>query len=76
MSPNEMRNPDPNDNDATIVAGPEARAAADAPADLEAGWREWSSHVQKVDTPGMTLLRAAFEAGWEAAVAKKPEDQR
>jgi len=34
--------------------------------DLEAAWAEWSRHIQKVDERGMTLLRAAFEAGWEA----------
>ncbi|MEM6553171.1 MAG: hypothetical protein AAF750_13720 [Planctomycetota bacterium] len=34
------------------------------PAELEAAWAEWSKGVQKVDERGMTLLRAAFEAGW------------
>jgi hypothetical protein len=36
------------------------------PADLEAAWAAWSAGVGKVDTRGMALLRAAFEAGWEA----------
>jgi hypothetical protein len=36
------------------------------PPDLEAAWAEWSKGIQKVDTRGMTLLRAAFEAGWES----------
>ncbi len=37
-----------------------------ATADQEAAWVEWSSHIQKVDERGMSLLRAAFEAGWDA----------
>jgi len=37
------------------------------PADLEAAWTQWSAGIQKVDARGMALLRAAFEAGWEAA---------
>jgi hypothetical protein len=36
------------------------------PADLEAAWAEWSRAIKNVDTRGMTLLRAAFEAGAEA----------
>ena len=36
------------------------------PADLEAAWEKWSSQIQQVDRRGMELLRAAFEAGWEA----------
>jgi hypothetical protein len=37
------------------------------PADLEQAWAEWSKSIQNVDERGMTLLRAAFEAGYEAA---------
>ncbi|MEX2544905.1 MAG: hypothetical protein WD316_07245 [Phycisphaeraceae bacterium] len=37
------------------------------PADLEQAWAEWSKGVQQVDERGMALLRAAFEAGWEAS---------
>jgi hypothetical protein len=33
---------------------------------LEAAWAEWSRSVRQVDERAMTLLRAAFEAGWEA----------
>jgi hypothetical protein len=36
------------------------------PADLEVAWAEWSRAIKNVDTRGMTLLRAAFEAGVEA----------
>lgn len=36
-------------------------------ADLEAAWAEWSAGVSKVDARTMTLLRAAFDAGAEAA---------
>jgi hypothetical protein len=66
MAHDHQHSPDPNENAARIVAGSEARAAADTPAELEAAWREWSSHIQKVDERALTLLRAAFEAGFEA----------
>jgi hypothetical protein len=36
------------------------------PGDLEAAWVIWSVAIQNVDARGMALLRAAFEAGWEA----------
>lgn len=35
------------------------------PSDLESAWAEWSKGIQGVDQRGMTLLRAAFEAGYE-----------
>jgi hypothetical protein len=38
-------------------------------ADLEAAWKQWSAGIQSVNARGMTLLRAAFEAGAEAARA-------
>ena len=57
-------NPDPNQNAARIVAESTAQAD-DLPADAEVAWVEWSSHLQNVDERGMTLLRAAFEAGYE-----------
>ena len=37
------------------------------PANLEAAWERWIAGVQKVDERAKTLLRAAFEAGVEAA---------
>jgi hypothetical protein len=40
------------------------------PGDLEAAWAEWSKSIQKVDARAMVLLRAAFEAGWEAGTKK------
>ena len=58
-------NPDPNENAARMVS----EATADAstfPDDVEAAWAEWSSHIQNVDDRGMELLKAAFEAGFEA----------
>jgi len=65
MTRDHQHNPDPNVNAARIVA--ESTAAADGTsADLETAWAEWSRQIQKVDERGMTLLRAAFEAGWEA----------
>ncbi|REK06706.1 MAG: hypothetical protein DWQ37_21900 [Planctomycetota bacterium] len=61
-----QHNPDPNENAARIVGESAGQAAGGTPADLEAAWAEWLSHIQKVDERGMTLLRAAFEAGWRA----------
>ena len=48
----------------------QAAAAVSAPTDnLEAAWQTWSKGIQKVDERGMSLLRAAFEAGWDAGRA-------
>jgi hypothetical protein len=44
-----------------------ARHEQPLPADLEAAWEQWIAGIQKVDTRAKTLLRAAFEAGAEAA---------
>jgi hypothetical protein len=57
MARDKQHNPDPNENAARIV-GQSAAAPDSHPADLEAAWAEWSR--------GMSLLRAAFEAGYEA----------
>lgn len=66
MQTDKQHHPDPNENAARIVA--ESTAHSDElTTDVEAAWMEWSSHIQNVDERGMTLLRAAFEAGWETA---------
>ncbi len=65
MTRDHQHNPDPNVNAARIVAESTA-AQASAGADIEAAWAEWSSHLQRVDERTLTLLRAAFEAGWDA----------
>lgn len=57
--------PDPSANAARIVREATTDTKATA-AELEATWAEWSSHIPKVDEQAMTLLRAAFEAGWDA----------
>jgi hypothetical protein len=59
---------------AAVRAGKEliSRHEAALPADLEAAWEAWSKGVGKVDQRGMALLRAAFEAGAEAARHKIP----
>lgn len=62
MPKDHQHNPAPNANAARIVAEVTA-ASPDAAADLEAAW---SAHIQKVDERAMTLLRAVFEAGWDA----------
>jgi hypothetical protein len=46
------------------------------PPDLEAAWEAWAGCIQKVDERGMTLLRAAFEAGWEAGKRSEGKAQR
>lgn len=66
MTSEHQHNPDPNDNAARIVAGPAAREASKTAGDLEAAWTDWSSHIQKVDERALSLLKAAFEAGYEA----------
>jgi hypothetical protein len=66
MTRDHQHNPDPNVNAARIVwesIGKIEGPPSDPPADLEAAWAEWSKGIQKVDERGMTLLRAAFEAG-------------
>ena len=65
MDRDHQHNPDPNVNAARIVR----QATDDAerlPPDVESAWAEWASHIQNVDERGLSLLRAAFEAGWEA----------
>lgn len=62
-----QHDPDPNENAARIVR--ESTGADNAlPPDLEAAWAEWSKGIKGVDERGWTLLRAAFEAGAEAAM--------
>lgn len=69
MGRDHQHNPDPNLNAARIV-GESTRDTTATPADVEAAWAEWSSHIQNVDERGMTLLRAAFEAGYEAGLSR------
>ena len=66
MKHDNEHNPDPSENAAQIV-GQATGDQSTPPADLEAAWLAWSAGIQKVDERGMTLLRAAFEAGWEAS---------
>jgi hypothetical protein len=65
MARDHQHNPDPNENAARIVRE-STGSAEQLPADAEAAWKEWASHIQGVDQRGLTLLRAAFEAGHEA----------
>lgn len=51
----------------TVAKAIDRTASASMPADLEAAWKAWSGSIQKVDARTMTLLRAAFDAGAEAA---------
>jgi hypothetical protein len=58
---------DSNQAAARIVAKATGKYETPLPADIEAAWEEWSRGIGKVDARGMALLRAAFEAGAEAA---------
>lgn len=65
MTRDHQHNPDPNENAARIVR--EATLGHTTPsAGIEAAWQVWSAHIQNVDERGMTLLKAAFEAGFDA----------
>ncbi|MBX3321370.1 MAG: hypothetical protein KF757_00115 [Phycisphaeraceae bacterium] len=54
---------DPNTEAARVVR--ETTKEKSLPPDLEAAWAEWSKAIKGVDERGWTLLRAAFEAGWD-----------
>ena len=65
MTRDHQHNPDPNTNAARIVR--ESTGTADKPpANMEAAWAAWAASIQRVDERGMTLLKAAFEAGFDA----------
>jgi hypothetical protein len=66
MPRDHQHNPDPNVNAARIVRESTAGDEGCGPKDVDVAWERWSAHIQNVDQRGMTLLRAAFEAGWEA----------
>ncbi len=57
--------PDPNQKASRIVRET-TKATPPLPADPEAAWAAWIAQIQKVDERTRTLLRAAFEAGFEA----------
>jgi hypothetical protein len=58
-------------NAAGIVRG-STRGEDQLPADAEAAWEALSAHIQNVDQRGMTMLRAAFDAGY--GQGKSPRD--
>jgi hypothetical protein len=68
MTRDRQHNPDPNVNAHRIVQE-STRDDSETPTDLEGAWKKWSESIQRVDERGMTLLRAAFEAGWLAGNA-------
>jgi hypothetical protein len=73
MGRDHQHNPDPNANAARIVEASTANSS-DPQNDLEAAWAAWAPHIQKVDERGMTLLRAAFEAGYDAGCGSRQHD--
>jgi hypothetical protein len=62
----EAHNRDANQEAARIVRGTTGQDDQ-LPPDLEAAWAEWSKRIKNVDERGLSLLRAAFEAGADAA---------
>ena len=66
------RQPDPNEDAARVLREATAAGADALPADLEAAWSAWSRAIKATDQRTMTLLRAAFEAGWDASRATPP----
>ena len=72
MARDTEHNPDPNLTASRIVA--ELAAGSDAlPADVETAWQAWSKQIQRVDERGMSLLKAAFEAGYDASRRAAPK---
>ena len=65
MARDNEHNPDPNVNAARIVAESTTDNST-SPGDVEEAWTEWSRHIQNVDERTWSLLRAAFEAGYDA----------
>jgi len=57
---------DANQTAARVVAETISKHEQPLPHDLESAWAVWSKCIARVDERGMTLLRAAFEAGWDA----------
>jgi hypothetical protein len=57
---------DPNANAAKFLHD-STHAEGQLAADVDAAWEAWSVCVQNVDEQSATLLKAAFEAGYEAA---------
>jgi hypothetical protein len=62
--------PDPNAVAVRVLRSATAKEDLPLPADVEEAWAQWSAGVGNVDQRTMTLLRAAFEAGMDAATAK------
>ena len=67
-----MTEPDANQTAHRIAR--EAAGPDDLPADLEAAWEAWIAGIQCIDERAKTLLRAAFEAGWEAGSRAQQDD--
>ena len=63
-----MREPDANETAHRIAR--ETTKADSLPADVEAAWEAWIAGIKQVDERARTLLRAAFEAGVEAATPR------
>ncbi len=60
------REPDPNEDAARVIREATDAGREAAPKGLEAAWSDWARRIQGVDQRTLTLLRAAFEAGYEA----------
>ena len=60
------KQPPRDENEAAARAVAQTTESGDLPADAEAAWSEWIGSIQKIDDRAWTLLRAAFEVGYEA----------
>lgn len=67
MSPKPPRKRDDNQAAADTVRRTTSKKADELPPDVEAAWQDWAGRIHGCDERTMTLLRAAFEAGADAA---------
>lgn len=65
-----QHNPDPYQKAARIVRESTGDQFAQLPHDVETAWQAWICRIQNIDQRAFTLLRAAFEAGWDAGRGK------
>lgn len=65
MKPKPAHKRDENE-DAYAVVTAATEKPDDLPAGMEAAWADWSGRIQGTDGRTRTLLRAAFEAGYDA----------
>jgi hypothetical protein len=63
MPRDHQRNAEPNATDRIVGESGRFRHTL---ADLEAAWAKWSRHIDNIEDRDLSLLKTAFEAGFEA----------